>query len=287
MVVLTSIIALWEFTTGNHLSCNYTEELYLGNNEMGITIERVYASVTFGNLNYYVVILCFALPFLLFGIYLDKMNKKTCVICIVIISLIIVINASRGGLLCLMLSILTALYYYRHNRVITKSTILLITIITIALLIYFADLILVQIMSKLATDGGTTGDDSRMNIYKNCINILYLTNGMGSGMGGLEKALESVAPSDIPAPHNLLLEFLSQYGIFAFFTFMIFLTGLGLKIYKSDDWRAKMLGTIFIVTFLPLSIINSVYLASTDVWIYFSSFLCIIQYNKYRFRHQV
>lgn len=278
MILMTSIVAYWELITDRHLSCNYTEDLYLGSD---ITIKRLYASVTFGNLNYYVVNLCFILPLLFYGLTLKGINKYITTLCITSAIILILMNASRGGLICVMLMLMVALYYLRRSKIVGKFGIILIIIVFLSIITFFSDVILAQLMSKLISNDGITTDDSRMSIIMNCLKVLSITNGMGSGMGSLEIALEKVSPSDIPAPHNLLLEFAAQYGIIVFIPFLIFLITLLVRLYKSNQWESKMLGLIYIVIFVPLSIINSVYLASTDVWTYLSCMLCIVLLDKY------
>lgn len=277
IVLITSIVAYWELFTDNHLSCNYTEDLYLGGE---VTIKRLYASVTFGNLNYYVVILCFTLPFLFYGFALKGVNKTICSLCIISALFLILMNASRGGMVCVILMLMVALSYYRRNKLIGKYEIAFIIAVLVAVLIVFADVILAQLMSKIISDEGLTTDHSRTSIIMNCLKVLSITHGMGSGMGGLEKALEAVSSSDIPAPHNLLLEFAAQYGIIVFIPFLIFIFSLFTRLCTSDDWKSKMLGLIYIVIFVPLSIINSVYLASTDVWTFLVVFSAYTSFKQ-------
>ena len=94
-VLLTSIVAFWEITTGNHLS--YAKDQGDAFNTGSAIIERMTASVTFANYNSYVTYLCFCYPWILY-IFIDKsrslLEELLASVALISASLVIIINAS-------------------------------------------------------------------------------------------------------------------------------------------------------------------------------------------------
>lgn len=84
----------------------------------GQTLVRKYASVTFGNYNSYVTVICFSLPFMFaYLLLVDGVKKQLWGWFIVLaVFYILVINASRGGLLCFVIALFSFLLFYRKKH---------------------------------------------------------------------------------------------------------------------------------------------------------------------------
>lgn len=277
VVAITSPVAVWEIVTGSHLPWNYYDNLIMNTGEVQ---QRVYASVTFGNLNTYVVVLSMGLNYLLLGIYLFKTYRKSLSIATFLTLLIVIINASRGGLLCISISLVIAFIYFWKYRIISKSKLTGIVIVLIVGLILSARFILSQIITRVIDSDSITNDDSRLHIYSNVIKIINNNNGLGCGLGSVESELLQVAPMDIPAAHNFMLEYIVQYGIIPgmiFLSLLIFIFHKGLH---KQTTAIKMLTMCVGITFLPLTIINSTYIAGAEIWIYIACFIAILYSHK-------
>lgn len=277
LFLLTIPIALYEFNSGSHLGVSVTNDATImaqtGQKEL-----RTSASVTFGNLNTYVVVCIYCLPFILASILYKKNIRFIAFIALVFEIIIILINASRGGIICLSLSFILFIYYSFKGGQINKYVLFLCIGTLCILLANYADILFAQIMGRLI-DSSITEDNSRSDIYNNCIMVLYNSFFLGSGIGGLEKALIAIAPADIPAPHNMWLEFLSQYGLFSFIFFFVFIIKLLKGLYCGDDLN-HFISVTFIVICLPLFIINSAYLTFPLFWLFIASLYCLSLNNQ-------
>lgn len=151
------------------------------------------------------------------------------------------------------------------------SLLCLILTITLVLIINF-DLLLSQIVSRIA-EGGLASDDSRVNLINNGIEVIKNSLFLGCGIGGLETALIAIAPNSIPALHNMFLEVTAEYGLVVSIAFICFIWASFKGCLRSHSWHIRLLGWMFMGGLIPLSIINSGYLAETALWIYFASII--------------
>lgn len=277
LFMLTIPIALYEFSSGSHLGVSVTNDGTIMT-ETGQKELRTSASVTFGNLNTYVVVCVYCLPFILASILYKKNIRSIAFIALVFEIIVILINASRGGIICLSLSFMLFIYYAFKEGRINKFILLLGIGVLCILLAYYADILFAQIMGRLI-DSSTTEDTSRIDIYNNCLTVLYSSFFLGSGIGGLEKALLTIAPAEIPAPHNMWLEFLSQYGLLSFIFFFVFIFKLLRKLYLGNDLN-HFISVVFIVICFPLFIINSAYLTFPLFWLFIASIYCLSLNNQ-------
>ena len=117
IILLSLPVAAYEFLTDFHLAMSLQDTgntLYVN----GVHIERPFASVTFGNLNSYNTVLCWALPSLfLCNLYpRSKWEQTMGMVLMAFTSIIIVANASRGAILCLALMLMTYVYMLALNQ---------------------------------------------------------------------------------------------------------------------------------------------------------------------------
>lgn len=270
--LLTVPIAIYEFKTGNHLSVSLTSEEHIAT-ETGEKIMRTNASVTFGNLNSYVIVCIYCLPFILAGILYRKKILWLSIVALLGEIIVVSVNASRGGLLCLAICLSIFLHYILKEGTFSKGKIIVCLLLLGALLVYYADFLFSQIMSRLLYSS-LTQDSIRSDVYSNCVSVLVNSMFLGAGVGGLEAALIGVSKNDIPAPHNMWLELLCQYGLFTFMFFIYALVKIIGNLKKGNKLnrflRVELIGLI-----IPLFIIDSGYIMDTRFWLFLSTFYCI------------
>lgn len=274
LFILTIPVALNEFINGAHLPQDYIEDKVFLSDGSGYTVARQYASVTFGNLNNYVLVCCFCLPFALLATHLFiKRIVLTWGIVLVLLSFI-AINASRGGFLCAALAVFVYLCVsVKKKKIKVKTIIVAFTLLSIPILYYFQQIFL-QLTIRL-TEHSLFEDYARLLIYGNVLEVVADTNGFGAGIGGLTSALLSISTTDINAAHNFFLEFLGEYGVIPFILFSYMIFKIARTLIKKGSTDQRMCGFLFAVLIIPLSVINSVYIPETIVWVFISSFLAI------------
>lgn len=260
-------VAFWEFLSFNHLPISYTDTMLLKDSTSEV-IQRSFASVTYGNLNTYNIMILFALPFILYGIIQRQDLKRTSMLTLFILTCIVLWNSSRGAILCLALGILIILYYC-FNKGINRKLVYSFVYLLVVVIAINIEILLHQIISRLVMGEGLTQDTSRLNIYANCISVLNEYYGLGSGIGGLSAALTDISVNDIAAPHNFFLEFLCQYGIFPTIFFIYMWYRIIAQLLRNES--TKIIGIIIIIILVPLAIINAVYLTFTAFWIFIAS----------------
>lgn len=280
---ITAPIAINEIINDTHLSnCAHLDGAFIEID--GVPSNRKFASVTFGNLNAYNLILVFCIPFILVSQIVFYKKKLLLFILLIALIYIIILNSSRGALLCLVIDGFIFLIYSLRNRAVNRKSVLILFISIILILTVNFELLLSQIASRIV-EGGMTTDDGRSSLITNGIQLVRDSFLLGCGIGGLETSLISIAPDNIPALHNMFLEVMAEYGIVVFAAFICFSWKIFKNSIKRKEWEVRLLGWMFLGSLIPLSIINSGYLAETVLWIYFASFVCIAcsRYGKIHF----
>lgn len=282
MFLLTIPIALYEFSSGMHVGIEVQDsDKYIAGLD-GNMINRKYAFVTFGALNTYNVIICYSLAFILvaFFVYKYKIQQLFLWILLLFAMYIILMNASRGALLCFILSLLVFFYYIRTTRLINRSYFFLVLGVAVIIIFQNINLFVGQIVGRL-TNTELFSDESRTEIYLRAIRILAGTLGIGVGIGGNDVAMKLASPSAISATHNIFIEFVLQFGIIPFYFFIVFLLKMYLGLYKANSIHLKFLGAILLIVSVPLFIIDSGYLLTSSLWIYWGSIFALLMNNNY------
>ena len=275
LFALTVPIALNEFINDVHLTMSvHDTATTILDTSTGQRVLRKYASVTFGNLNNYSLTIVYCLPFALTGLLINKKYKVLKTFIVAGMASILLYNASRGGLLCLTLAVLIFLIYIFRGKEVNRWSLMLLSVIGIATIFHYSDIILSQIEGRLL-ESTINSDSSRIHIIKNSLIVLTESFGMGSGIGGMELSLKQVSALDIAATHNLFLEFLCQYGIIPFAFFIAMLWKIFRELTKSGGKAKSFLGYAVAIIILPLSVINSGYLEAQIFWLFLSSLLSI------------
>lgn len=278
MFLTTLPIALNELINDQHLSMSVQESdmtMRMGSHTFE---ERHFASVTFGNLNSYNVVLCFSFCIMMIQTLRNDLKERLCALAaLVIIVAIIAVNSSRAALICLIFGVLMYVIVLIKKR---THVVLLLSGLALALgafLYRFADLFSMIIM-RFQSQG--LEDKGRSSVLVHGIEELYNSYGFGVGINNFSPIMESKYALDISAPHNLLLEVGAQFGVLILIGFI----GMFVRIYRQSkqgnnfNRSAAILG---LMPLLPISIIDSTYLLKAPTWLYIATLYIFtnIKYN--------
>lgn len=280
-VFFCSIIAYWEITTGNHLQIA-NEQGGARHFESGV-FEQLTASVTFGNYNSYVTFLCFSFPWLYYLVMSGKsfLRRIVPLVAIVLAILVILFDASRGGILTFL--VMTLIFVIKSSRSFTKYAVVIFFTFSIiyVLINYGGDT--VQIIQARAGDGASLEATGRQQIWKDAFQAFLNSFFIGTGLGSITKAMEAVNPNGVASPHNMFLEFLTQFGLFFFIPLLLFLLRLLILTLKKVDSPIKIALLMALIALPLYAIIDSVYLLSAHLY----GLLGTIYYFVYKDRYHL
>lgn len=279
-LVVSIPVAAYEFLTDFHLSMSYQDTgntLYVN----GVHIERPFASVTFGNLNSYNTVLCWALPSLfLCNLYpRSKWEQTVGMVLMALTSLIIIANASRGAILCLAMMLATYVYaYYKFGR--NRYLLISILVLAIGALIYFLGELFLLIVERFSTQG--MSDDGRSENLIKGFQAFLDSYGLGIGIGNYEPIMGDIYNVQFAAPHNLLLEVLVCFGLpiaIGFVCMYLHITSIGIR--RGTPFNRNMLLFCLTAT-LFAGIIDSNYLMKITTWMFMGTFYVFVdsRYNQ-------
>ncbi len=283
LICLTLIIAAWEVFTDSHLPGvgDYNEGAEIATSS-GYE-KRTFAAVTYKNLNSYVTLLCMSLPFLSYGLFVLQ-KKWLSLIAIIGSVLVLIINSSRGGLMCLAIDTIIFVFLYRKQQFAYKKTVTLVAIVILSLFIYhYGFAVAEQAIGRVSSYGKENfmSDAGRWDAWKMGIEYCINTWGFGCGIGSMQPMYES-SGFWLHHSHNLVIEFLLQYGLWLFIPFALLLFKNWLKYCKSNDPTKKMVGQMLLFSFVPLAIIDDSYFIHAFVWIWFVLQFIIVNHEKYK-----
>lgn len=267
LLLMTIPVAFWELTGSQHLGTTIMEDQSIGFN--GTNIERPYAAVTFGNLNSYNTIICWALPYLCFQALFPEKKRDTLVALLTTLPLllVVVINSSRGAILCLSALILNYVRCYlkigRH-----KSVMLTIVIIVAFILAYYFYEMFFFIIGRF-TEQGMADDGRTENIVKGTQAFLD-SYGLGIGIGNYAPVMDRIYQVFIPAPHNIFLEIFVVNGIFCFLGFLGLLLRLFLLRCRGEQ-RNRFFFSFACVSLVLGGMVDSGYWMKVPTWFFLVS----------------
>lgn len=270
LIFLTFPIALWEITTGAHLP--NVGDFNEGEGIAGSSELRIFAAVTYKNLNSYVTLLCSSLPFLMLGI-LQSSNKRLPIITTFGSILILIINSSRGGLLCLCIYLIIFFVYYFKTPFPYKKLVSIFTIIVgIFIISHYGSDVAKQAIGRIQYYGkdNIMEDPGRWDVWKMGVDFCIKSLGFGCGVGSMIPMYVSTG-FWLHYSHNFVIEFILQYGLWLFLPLGFLLLQNWLHMCKSDVKGYRMLGYLFMFSFIPWAIINDSYLSVPYVWIWLVS----------------
>lgn len=280
-VLLCSIVAYWEISTGNHLSVSKEHGDVV--NAGDFIFHRMYASVTFGNYNSYVTFLCFSIPWIMYVIMDGEralVERILAGAAIVMASLVSVINASRGGVLSIIIMMVAYFLFSEKTRFKNIAFVVLTGLFIYVLIQYGGSY--TEVLSYRTEDGGMFSDRSRSSIWSNVLKVFGTTWGFGVGIGGVTEAMRTLTNSSVLSPHNLFLEILVQYGVIITIVVLVFLWRLLKKSLKVERNRKIVLMMAFLA--LPVySIIDSGYLLSVHFYVFLATFYVFANYELVKF----
>lgn len=270
LILLTLPVALWEITTGSHLP-NFGD-FNEGQGISGSSELRIFAAVTYKNLNTYVTLLCSSLPFLMLGI-LQSSNKILPTVTTFGSIVILIINSSRGGLLCLCICLIVfSVYFFKTPFPYKKFISIFIIIVGIFVISHYGADIAEQAIGRIQYYGkdNITQDPGRWDVWKMGVDFCIKSFGFGCGVGSMIPVYASTG-FWLHYSHNFVIEFILQYGLWMFLPFGILLLRNWLYMCKADTKGYRMLGYSLMLSFIPWAIINDTYLSVPYVWIWLAS----------------
>ncbi len=279
-VGITSIIAMWEITTSNHLALSKFEAEDVTLNVGGVISERPFAAVTFGNFNGYVAFLCFAMPFLFYYLMQNRGDVKNVLLSMSVFFATIVailVDASRGGLLTIL--IMGLILFLMTKRSVYKVGLLL---AVIAFIVYFIlpNMDTMFVAMALKSEGGNLyTDESRFAIWSDGLKVLYNYIFVGSGVGSISAAMRRVT-TGITITHNMFLEVLVQFGVVFFVVFMFYLLRLFKRGTITKDRNIKIMLYMALIALPIYSIIDSGYLLNPVIYAAFASLTVFAYIDK-------
>lgn len=270
LIWFTLFIAAWEISTDSHLAVfgDFNEDSEIATIDGG-SEHRIFAAVTYKNLNSYVTLLCMALPFLVYGISILQ-KKWLTVFAIIGSCCILLVNASRGGLICFVIDCIILAIFYRKFQFSNKRIITFFAIILLILFICLFGLsIASQAIGRLSAYGteNLMSDEGRWEVWRMGVEFCIESLGFGCGVGSMTPMYASTG-FWLHHSHNFVVEFIMQYGIWLFITFGIMLLKNWRYMIKADNISKNLLGWMLLLSFVPLAIIDDSYLPHTFVWIW-------------------
>jgi O-antigen ligase len=283
-VALCCVIAYWEITTGNHLGVAKDQigKYYTGTE----VLDFMRSNATFYNSNGFVAFLCFGIPWVFYGIKssIGLFRKLFCLVTIVSAIVISLLNGSRGGLISIIIMLLIFVLLSFNIR--RKG---IFTAVMLALAAYFIYYLYTNsmflIMQARVSAGGIFNDQSRLTIWGNVLKAFGDTYGLGTGIGGMNEAMDVYAHGGITISHNIFLEVLLQYGVLFAGLFVYFLWCQLKKALRVENDRKMAL--LMALTALPIyGIINSGYLLDAHLYVLMATIYVFANYERIKPIHK-
>lgn len=262
-MLLTLPIAIWEFTTSNHL---YTIDHLASRVESGQLLNGViemFAGATFANPNEYNTVIVFMLPYMFLGILLCENRRQYFFsVGLLLLTIIIpIINSSRGSILAIGIDALIFSYFYynryaRRNKTLIYGTICLV----LAIVFIYGDVLFDQVI-KRSEIVNTLEDEGRIRMIMRGLDLFVESNYLGIGPMGYKAVF-------LTGPHNIFVEFLVEYGIFLFIYAIFVLCFILYRLFRiTKNSYYAYLPIAVICTFPFCSVINSGYLDYSFLWL--------------------
>lgn len=268
-IICCSAVSIWELVTDHHLEYSKQDSGRSRNLGEGLFVMQRFTSVTFFNYNAYNTILCFAIPWMFYGLTVakDVIQKVVCIICIILPFMFITYNASRGALVSFVIYAIIYIIFCPGKKIKYISVALLSAMI-FYMINNMADMFVV-IGARSASYAGFE-EESRFTIWETALKAYANTYGLGTGAGGIYDAMDELSHGGINITHNMLLELLVQYNILFTSIFVVFLWKLFRKSLKLQDKNIRMVLLMAFAAFPAYSIINSGYLQLVPLYVFFA-----------------
>lgn len=290
-LLITIPIAIWEITTGVHLSSGSFNAGAISGGDY-----KVFAAVTFLNYNSYVLMLIMALPFIIIPLFQQGIKaryKLFYTIELLLLSTILIINASRTGIITLSIAlILLCIYKYRESRGIGKFAIFFISF-TLIFIIFskINDIALfAQILARMEGKTSIMQDTGRVSLILNGIKIIEETYFVGGGIMSMNYLYKVHTTSSILYAHNMIIELLIEYGLIMIFFFVLFYLFL-FRLRKGKSTVAKYLFWYILLSSPFMFIIDDCYQSRAGIWVFIASVVSLSgqwnNWNKQKLEYEV
>ncbi|MBW7924904.1 MAG: hypothetical protein H3C59_09190 [Burkholderiaceae bacterium] len=227
-LALTMPLAVYELATDNHFTYAF-DERFVGGDFGALP----FASVFFGNFNDYCTFIALTLPMAL-GSLESARHRGVRLLwgaTIVLALVVLVVNLNR---LALIFAAWVGLYYLGTRQSLRRVALVLAAIAFIGLGLGMfgeqADTLVAYAVlkfSSLAADDESAGQ--RLALIAAGVQSLFLSAGMGLGVGSLETFLQRQHPELIPNPHNLMIELAANFGLPSALVFVVLLVYLYIR----------------------------------------------------------
>ena len=278
-VFLTMPIAIWELTTGNHLSSGSFNEDTVG----AFGVMKPFAAVTFVNYNSYVVMLCIAVPFLYALLFKGGIIDRVCsLIALMFTFVVLVFNTSRGGIICFVISLLFYIVFTFLGRGLLKKVVIVVVLVlgSSFLISNFTDIELLEPLIRRSESTGLFEDISRTDVWLRSVKLSAKYLFIGNGCGSMPYVLEHYYPSELNFCHNYFLEILLEYGLVIFLVWFTKIFQIVKSSLKSKFVEIKYVALYVIISSPFLLVIDDYYSQRAGIWIYVASILLMCNYNK-------
>lgn len=283
LLCLSFPVAVWEMTTGNHIARwgDYNDEWQLMGAD-GTVQNRVFAAVTFRNLNTYGTVLCSALPFVFSGCFI--MKRRLFPLCVALIAIVLlIINSSRASMGCVIVNIFFFILYFRKERFRHKFLWgIVVLLLVFAGLYEFSSVLFNQIAGRV--EGVSFGDAARWAVIEYGLKSIAASYGIGWGVGAMQEAYLMVGYTWMLYSHNFVIEFMLEYGIPICLLFLFLYVKSIVRMYMTRENVFRFLSLSQLFSFVPWAIINDSYLEFNFVW---AMFVSLFVFYRYRWQSEI
>jgi len=292
--VLLIPVAIWEVTTGNHLSVSGLSE--------ESRLRFLFAPTTvFYNQNDYAAYIVLTVPMVLAWIrYCPKFIGRAFGVFVCISSLwMLILTFSRSCYIAVLTGMaFWFLFLLRWNK---KFKVLVLTAFMCAILVVVLPTQSQDVLEKVGIQATSLSDivlqnrnigsiGLRLNLIKNALYFTVQSAGFGVGAGNAEHYMENfkIYPvAHLTNIHNWWAEILTNYGVFIFAGYLIFYLSLLRNIWRAykkvDNRMEKMLCESFLVglvSFFMASISSSSIMAFRPQWMFIGFALAFLNYRR-------
>jgi O-antigen ligase len=279
-IVLTLIIAFAEIFYDYHLSVSFMDADFQMHFNGG-SVEKKFASVTFGNYNTYAMVLSMALPFLFGFLFLHKryLTQLFAILVIVFSYFVLLINASRGGLIAGAIILIVWMVFAQKNKIHhLKAKFFILVPLALYALGNYMNFLFGQVSNRVSAGTSLDENRGRAKLFDSALDAFWEQPFFGSGIGSIqiEMELENVY---IHLPHNLILEFLVQFGLLTTLIVCLAFLKMFIRIPQHSGFPKAILYSI-LLSFPIIFIINSTYLLHPITWVFLASLYCVSSFEK-------
>lgn len=273
-VSITMPIAIWELSTGNHLSSGSFNE----NTITTYGLIKNYAAVTFVNYNSYVVLLCMALPFIIMSIVKERKGRKIIALFVLIFILVVLAyNTSRGGIICFIIALLLWVTTKFSQLNFSKKVLFvgLLGIVIFYFISYIEEIKLFEALLRRSESTELFEDNSRIDVWMRSISVSARYCFLGSGCGSMPRVLDHFYNGQLSYCHNYVIETLLEYGLLISTIWFMLIFKVVVRCIKSKEYDIRYIGLYVLFSAPFLMIIDDYYAQRNGIWLYISSIIVL------------